>query len=113
MSRENAQPKYPETARGLVVRNALAMLGLTQAQAIRRLSNRPSDTAVSLWCAGRRAIAQWAAQALAQDLRWHAARLNDCARELESVATIGRVGNTHGLAAWRAHRAAQKEKAGT
>jgi hypothetical protein len=110
---ENVQPKYPEEARGLIVRDALAMLGLTQAQAIRRLNNRPSDAVVSLWCCGKRALAQWAAQCLAQDLRSHAARLTAHARELESVATIGRAGNGGALAAWRAHRAAQKEKAGT
>ena len=104
------QPEYRGTARGHVVKGALADLGLSQAQAIRRLGNRPSIAAVSLWCAGKRAPAQWAAQALAHELRSQAARLERRARDLESIASVGR--NGHALAAWRQRRAAQKEKAG-
>lgn len=106
------QPEYRASARGAIVSGALADLRLSQAQAIRRLANRTSSAFVSMWCTGRRAIPQWAAQALASELRSQAARLETRARELESIASPGRSANGHtALAAWRQRRAAQKEKA--
>jgi len=88
------------------------MLGLTNSAARKRLDNRASPTAVSLWRSGKRAIPQWAAELLANDMCWKANRLYESAKMLKSIATNGKRGGSHrALMAWQARRLAQKEKA--
>jgi len=107
------QPKYAPEARRHIVTDAFEMLSLTNSAVRKRLNNRASQTAVSLWRSGKRAIPQWAADLLASDMCWKADRLYESAKMLRSIATNGKRGGSHrALTAWQAHRAAQKEKAG-
>lgn len=106
------QPKYAPEARRHIVIDAFEQLNLTNSAVRKRLNDRASQTAVSLWRAGKRAIPQWAAALLASDMRWKADRLYESAKMLESIATNGKRGGSHrALTAWQAHRAVQKEKA--
>ncbi len=110
--RGNAQPKYPGRPLGERITNPFerdlrALLGRpTPATVQALLGNRASYDTIRQWRCGKQRAARWATEILATELKRRAAELLAYAAPPPSP-----LGNVHALMAYRAHRAAQKEKA--
>ncbi len=107
------QPNYHGLAPGAVVTAAMETLGLTSRGVQQLLGNRTSDSLIRLWRTNRRRPPQWAVDLLATEIERDTARRTELARMLRLVAGPGRHNASIApLIAYRAHRAAQKERAG-
>lgn len=83
----------------------------TRASVEQLLGNRASYGTIRQWRCGNRKPAQWATEILATEHERRAAESLQQARTIRLAASPGALGSIHALGAWRARRAAQKEKA--
>ncbi len=108
------QPKYLGRPPRAVATNSFeqalrTLLGRpTEASIMQLLGNRVTYVTVRTWRCGARRPAKWATELLAQALAIQARKLQS---DLARHAAPGRQGDIASLMAYRAHRAAQKEKA--
>jgi hypothetical protein len=112
-NRVSVQPNYLDPTGAGDVTEALRVLGLTVCAAYRLLGNRPgaSESAIKSWRVGRRRPPQWAMELLADAIQAKATELTSLESRIRAIGGPGRYQYNGALGRWRAHRAAQKEKA--